>query len=441
MHSLRHIISNISWLTIGMVGRMGIVLVVGALVARYLQPDQYGQLNYALAFVALFSAIPGLGLKEILVREFVHAPENRGALIGTAITLQFAFGVIAMIAAVIAASVMKGTNYGSSFIIAIISLSLPLTCISSVSAWYESQVKAKFVTIAQFPAIIIIAAIRVLLVLAKAPLVTFVWITTLETVLVMAIPAYELLLRDIGLKNIRVNFLIAKDLLRESWPLMLSGMSVALYMRLDQVMLGSMSGKEEVGYYAAAAKLSEVWYFIPAIIVSSMNPNILKMKKISHEKYMNGIQQLFYILTLLCLAISVAVCSLSGFIIRILYGSLYAHSAAILSIHSWTLVFVALGLASSSWYVAEKLTKLNLQRSILGLVANVILNLLLIPKYGGVGASLATLLSYIAAAFVADALMDRTRPIFIMKAKSLLLIPNILKLYEQLIDRKNAREI
>ena len=64
MHSLRHIISNISWLTIGMVGRMGIVLVVGALVARYLQPDQYGQLNYALAFVALFSAIPGLGLKE-----------------------------------------------------------------------------------------------------------------------------------------------------------------------------------------------------------------------------------------------------------------------------------------------------------------------------------------------------------------------------------------
>jgi PST family polysaccharide transporter len=61
-------------------------------------------------------------------------------------------------------------------------------------------------------------------------------------------------------------------LLVESWPLILSGLTIILYMRIDQIMLAQMMGNEEVGLYSAVLIFSEIWYFIPTIIVSSIIP-------------------------------------------------------------------------------------------------------------------------------------------------------------------------
>lgn len=78
---------------------------------------------------------------------------------------------------------------------------------------------------------------------------------------------------------------IAKSLLHESWPLILSGLSIILYMKTDLVMLGSIVGEEAVGIYSSATKISEIWYFIPNIIIASVSPSIYAAK----EKNKNNI--------------------------------------------------------------------------------------------------------------------------------------------------------
>ena len=109
----------------------------------------------------------------------------------------------------------------------------------------------------------------------------------------------------------------------------------------------------------------------------------------------------------------------SGLIINILYGKEYAQAASVLSIHIWSGVFVFLGVASSNYLIAENLTKISFFRTILGAVSNVILNIILIPLYGIIGAAYATLISYAVSGYFSNILFIKSRRIFLMFLKSL----------------------
>ena len=71
---------------------------------------------------------------------------------------------------------------------------------------------------------------------------------------------------------------VARSLLRDSWPLILSGVLVSIYVNIDQVMIKHMIDEQAVGLYAIATRLSTAWYFIPIAITSSMFPAILNAK-------------------------------------------------------------------------------------------------------------------------------------------------------------------
>ena len=77
---------------------------------------------------------------------------------------------------------------------------------------------------------------------------------------------------ELGIKNGYGLVRKAKRLLSESWPLILSGVALMLYMRIDQIMIGNMINDSAVGVYSVAVKMAEVWYFVPAAVVSSLFP-------------------------------------------------------------------------------------------------------------------------------------------------------------------------
>ena len=84
-------------------------------------------------------------------------------------------------------------------------------------------------------------------------------------------------------------------------------------------------------------------------------------------------------------------------------------------------IFVFVGVVASCWYIVENLQKLNLQRTVLGAIINVILNFWLIPIMGIVGAAIATLAAQVVASFLGNAISVRTRSLFFMQAKALTL--------------------
>jgi len=217
--------------------------------------------------------------------------------------------------------------------------------------------------------------------------------------------------------------LLALRLLGESWPEIIAGFAGLLYIRLDQVMLGNLMGDHAVGIFAVASRLSESWYFVPIALVGSTFPSIVRVREADPVLYIRRIGALMRGLVALSYsAIAMTTLFAPMFIVH-LYGAAYRESATVLTIHIWCGLFMSLGLASGSWIMAEKRVKLNLYRNLCGAAVNVILNLLLIPQFGPIGASCATLSSLIVAYMLFDIAVPSMHSVSRAKWRALLLLP------------------
>jgi PST family polysaccharide transporter len=417
---LRKIIANTGWLFADRILRMGVGLFVGVWVARYLGVQQFGVFNYATAFVALFSTLSTLGLDAIVVRSIVREPEKRAEILGTAFWLKLFGGVAALILAVSSIIAVRHDDQLTISLVAILSSVGIFQAFNTIDLWFQSQVQSKYTVIAKNTAFVITALVKVALISFHAPLIAFAW-TALGEVGLGAI-GLIIFYRVRGYSPWLWPWSspLAKTLLKESWPLILSGLTIMIYMRIDQIMLGQMVGDKAVGLYSAATRISEVWYFIPMAIASSVSPTIYAAKEISESLYYRRIEQFLRLLSWLSIVLAVPMSFLSGTIITVLFGKSYEPSASILAIHIWASLFVFMGVGTSSWFIAEGLTQFALRRTIIGAITNVFLNIFLIPAYGGVGAAIATVISQAFASFLSNATHPKTRKIFNIQVKSLI---------------------
>lgn len=410
--ALQKILGNVGWLVGDKILRMGVGLLVGVWIARYLGPERFGQLNYALAFVALFSPIAALGLDGITVRELVRTPEQKDEILGSVFVLKLMSGGVAFLGAFAVISVMHTAERQTHWLVIIIAAGMIFQAFDVADLWFQSHVQSRITVIAKNTAFLVLSVVKVWLILTRADVVAFAWAATAEIFLgaLGLFIAFQLVGNAWG--NVRPVVVRMTSLLKESWPLLLSGLAIGLYMRIDQVMLAEMVGEGEVGVYSAALRLSEVWYVIPAIVVSSVMPSLTEVRARSQELYYERLQQLFILLIRIAYMVAIPMSFLANPVIHFLYGESYGPAGFILTVHIWTAVFVFLGVASGPWILNEGLTKLSLYQTILGAISNIVLNLYLIPLYGAVGAALATLVSQILSVWLSNLCIGRSRKLF-----------------------------
>lgn len=435
--NLFKIATNTSWLVADRVISIVTSLLVGAWIARYLGPAQYGLYNYAAAFVALFTPIAGLGLSDIVIRNIVRQPADKDEILGTALTLQFAAGLVALGLSIGIAYVARPGDMLARCLIAIVASTLVFQAFSNtLDYWFQSQVQSKYTVGAKNIALVLIALVKIGLILSQAPLVTFAWAALAEIFLFTAGLAVGYHVSGQRLAAWRGSFLRARRLLKDSWPLIISGLAVIIYMRVDQIMLRDMVGDEALGIYSVAVRLSELWYFIPMAIASSVFPTIIRSRENQSEQVYRKRMQAFYdimagvaYLTVIPLALA------APLLVTTLFGTDYAEAGAILRVHIWAFVFVSLGVARSRWLIAENMIRFSTLAAILGAGVNIGLNYWLIPKYVGLGAAWATLISYATSAYLSCVLAVRLWPVFNQLSFSLLVPFRLLSLW------KSVREI
>lgn len=417
--SLLKIIDNIGWLFVDRILRMGTGLLVGVWVARYLGPEQFGLLSFAAAFIGLFGSLATLGLQEIVVRSILQSPAATNETLGTAVLLQLVSGVITYVCILGAIFWLRPDDGLAKLIVAILGTAIVFKFSEVATYWFESQVLSKYIVWVQNGSYLVFAGLKVLLILKGANLTAFAWTTLAEAVVVAFLTLVMFAWRGLKPLKLKISPAKTKELLKDSWPLMLSGIAIMIYMKIDQIMLGQMVGDEAVGIYSAATRISEIWYFIPGIFVASVFPAILEAKEKSEHLYNKRMQYLYSLMVWMSIVVALPMTFLATPIVTLLFGAAYIESGYILAIHIWGSVFVFLGVASNKWFIAENLQLLILWRTVLGAIANVLLNLWLIPICGAVGAALATLMSFAIATFIADLLNKKTRNMFLMKIKAL----------------------
>lgn len=439
-HNLQDIIGNIGWLFVDKALRMGVGFFVGVWVIRYLGPERYGALNFAFAFVALFSVLSTLGLEAIVVRDIVHDPSCRDETLASAFVLKLIGGGVTLILAVAVITVIRPDESIYWWLVGIAAAATIFQALDVIDYRYQAEVRSKYTVYARNAAFLIVALLKVTLIVTNAPLVTFGWASLCETALASLGLLLICRLQGQSLRPSTATISRARHLLRQSWPLIISTLFVVILMRTDQVMLGQMRGDKEVGIFSAALALSEIWYFVPMAITSSVFPAMVQAWKTDENLFYQRLKRLYLVMVWLSLAVAIPLTLFSSEIVGVLYGGEYHSTAAVLSIHCWAGVFLFLGVVSNMWFLLENLNHYTLYRCIVGATVNVGLNLVLIPEYGAKGAAISTLVAQAAASYLFDLVNRRTRILFAMKSESLLFfIPLTVKYAISAMRRDRSR--
>jgi len=159
-------------------------------------------------------------------------------------------------------------------------------------------------------------------------------------------------------------------------------------------MLGNIMNDREVGIYSVATRIAEMWYFIPMSIATSVFPSVIKAKRENHIIYMHRLEAFYCVMSMISMSVAAITFLFSNAIIRLLFGAEFAEAGPVLSIYIWASIPVFLNIATTQFLIAENLTRIALYRTLAGSLANILINIVLIPKYGTIGAAIATLLSY-----------------------------------------------
>jgi len=427
---LQKILGNIGWLFFDKVFRVGLVFCLNIWITRYLGPDRFGLISYATSVVSLFLAIANLGLYGIVVRDLVRLPEARHEILGSALMLRLAGGLVCLVIALIAVNLMRPDDQTTALLVAIIGFGMIFQACEVFDFWFLSQLQSRYSLFANLPSLVLGSIVKVYLVYSGAPLVAFAWTTLFEVVCgsLGFVLVYQRATGD--LLRLRVSGAWLKNLLRDCSPLIFAGLMVMVYTRIDQVMLGQMLGDRSVGVYAAAAQIAEFWFVIPVILLQSMFSTMIEIRKMGEEQYYNILQKAFDLMALVSYLFFLALILFSGTIMTTLYGPAYLEGGGILSVYVVSGIFVMLGHVREYWATMENVTRLSLYSTTAGALINVALNYLLIPALGPVGAAYATLAALCCSSYLINLLSLRTIKIFHMQTQALMVLPALFRLWK-----------
>lgn len=404
----KRIVSNIGWLTFDRIVRLGFGVLITVAIARHLGPEKFGQLNYGLAIVALIAVLAAMGLDSVVQRDLVKAPADKDRLLATCFIIKGIAGILGYLVLVIIvrATVLEPLTRATCLIVG---LSLLGNAAVAFDNWFQSQTQAKFTVYAQSAAFFAATAMRVALLFIGAGLLAFAWTYSIEPIL-GAVFLFILFRVVAGsLPNWTFDKVLAHKWLRESWPLLLSGLAIIVCLRIDQIMLAHLANQRALGVYSAAVKVSEVGYFISPILGASFFPSIVRTRELGTEAYNIRRQHYFDLSVVIAIGIALPITFLSRPIIEMLYGSTYAEAVPILCALVWATVFVFVGGARQQYLICEGFMKFSFAATLAAALLNIALNFLLIPRYQGFGAAIATLISYGLSAVLSSFLYPPTR--------------------------------
>lgn len=383
---------NTGWMFFGRIFSLAVSFFVGAYVIRYLGPEKYGQLSYVISFVGLFSFVASLGVDSILDRELVKYPEKRDELLGTGFFIKL-FGSLSAIVLVSIISFFIDSDRLINLLVFLFSLIFIFQAFGVIEFFFKSQVLYEKIVKVQMVAMVVGSLLKLVAVFLHLGIFWFMIVYLMDSIII-AVGFLIIYNKKFTVFSWRFNNILFREILRDAWPMMFSAMAISIYVKIDQVMIRFMMNDEAVGLYSAAAKISELWYFVPGIICSSLFPAIVNAKRVNEDLYKRRLKRLYSLMIWLSIGIILPISYSSNFIIKAIFGDMYLGAVTALKIHIWASIGVFLSFVVAQYLITENYTKILFKISLIGAFSNIVINLYLIPVFGINGAAIATIISY-----------------------------------------------
>lgn len=394
--------------------------IVQIMLARSLGATGFGLLSAVLAVASLMLPLTRFGLGGLVTSSLLANPEAEVRILGTAMALRLCGALAACILGV--AYLMDSGLFetGGHGVVALLVLT-QLACVAQVTEFsFQVRSAPKPLLLWRLPVTVVAAVIKCLVASKTADPGLIAWIFAAESAVLSL--AHMFAIRT--LRGVIVRPRLDTHWRRHFAPripwLLASGLAEAIYLRIDLIMLAALRGPEDAGVYAAASRLSEVWYALPTVVVITLTP-LLWGRRHSARRHRHLSQATLDGLFWSAVAAATLTTLVADRIVDLLFGAGFAEAANVLQLHIWAGLFVFMRTFASQWLIAEDLLRYSLLTHGCGAIVNVALNLMLIPEYGASGAALSTIASYAFAGWLGFFVSARTRPLAKMMTRAVLL--------------------
>ncbi len=380
------------WLLGGKIVNMILSFFVSLATARYLGPDNFGSINYVAAYVSFFSSITSLGLSVIVIKEISMGKEDDNEVIWTGILMRFLTAVFSTIAVIALVSITDKSDPLLVKIAILESIAILASAFDTFMYWFQGKLLGKYTSIASVVAYIGMSLYRIYLLANNADILWFAFATSVDTLLLSLI-LMLCYVRENGFHP-KVSVRLGKSLMKQSYHYMISGLIAILYSKIDQIMLKQMLDTYSVGLYTAALTIAGLWGMIPSAFIQSVSPILYKNAEESRGMFYKRLRQSYAGIWLLNICWSLGVSIFSYWVIYLLYGKAYLGARGALVIVVWYTGITSIGSLTQVYLATENKNKYVNYFALAGLVTDVVLNALLIPRMGILGAAIATLVTY-----------------------------------------------
>ena len=401
-------LSGSTWQLAERMVNLAVGLLVTVYLMRHLGPGKYGIWSYAQSYMFLFSSLTTLGLQSVVVRELAKRELPAEQLLGSALLLMFGGSVLMVLVCAGSALLYQGATL-SFWMILLVAGSNIFLSLNVISFYFQAVVKTKYTAMAMLLQDVLDAVGKLAFIFFKWSLLFLGVIYLVEVIMMVAALSYLYFRQGGRMVSWSANKSVAISLLKSSLPLGISGSMIALYMRLDQVLLEYFHSTAAVGEYSAGIKIVELWYMLPMILLPNLLPMFVQAHKDNQTLYNKALQGVYSLTFWVPFIISIIMTCFASPLTHVLFGQQYQCAGVVLQIAIWGCIFTFYGVASNLFMLPNNLQRYALHKTLLGLLVCLVGSLLLIPAYGVVGAAIATLLGYMSATLLANVIIKPLR--------------------------------
>lgn len=408
------IFRNVAWSLASKVVSLIGALLVGIMVARYLGPTQYGLMNYVVSFNCLFLIIATFGFENIEIREEAKHNDCRDKIIGTTFVMRVALSIVTILLIWLVAYINESDRY-TFYLIMIYSAYVIMTPFDVIRNYFTSQVQNEYIAKVGIGRTVFSCLLKLLLLWLHASLTWFVVSLVVDAAVLAQGYCFVYHQKHGKMRSWTFDMRWAKYILRQSFPLLISGAAAMVFLWIDQIMIGNMIDKTSVGYFSVATKFVEILIYVPTVLIQTVCPLLVKLKKEDTAEYEKKAQLFLNITVWLCALMAIAVSLCSYYIVTLTFGMQYANAVAVLQILAFKIVGVALNNVSGQILIIDGKQDLFVLRSLSGCLACIALNYLVIPVYGITGVACVAIVTQLVAGFLIHSVIPQYRYVFKMQ--------------------------
>ncbi len=361
-----------------------------AYLARIIMPEGYGTIGFAVAVVSYLVNIVIFGTDTIAVRDLSNDRKSLSKYFSNIITLRVVISIFLVIL-IYPLTAFVSPDLQSVQVLNIILLSLFMHAISSEFILQAIE-RMEIIALSNILKSIFLLTGYMIFVTEISDVSAAAWVFTISGILTSFVfTVYA----SISISKFRFLFEceFIKYIMRESYPLFVSAIAIAVYYNMDMIMLGFIKTEYEVGIYNAAYRIFLFGTLPILLLLKSFLPKLSRIFEAGESEFWNVLNRYVFSIMLFGIASAVAIFFGGKLIIKLVFGMDYMSAVGPLSLLSINILVVAVNVSLGNPLTAWGYQKLYSLAIISGALVNIFLNILLIPQYSYVGAAFATLLS------------------------------------------------